>query len=164
MSEIIRRLKIGDRPSTLWRGHDAEGRTRYAVTEDRDGLAVEPMDLLAETPEIAIGVAMTDEPLSLPPQRGIPVITIITAEGSAPRTRQVELSTAATHIAARDRLAGEAEILLAYSESEDCQTRDPIGWKWNDPVDDWRFVFDEDELAELDRQGAPVVRLRITTE
>ena len=104
------------------------------------------------------------EPLHLPPQRGIPMIEIYVAEGSAPRTRNVEMATAATHIAAGDRFAGEAEILMAYSESEDCQTRDPIGWKWNDPVDDWRFVFDEDELAELDRQGAPVVRLRITAE
>ena len=92
------------------------------------------------------------------------VIAIIVSEGSDPRTRRVELSNAETHIAANDRLAGEAEILVAYSESEECQRRDPIGWKWNDPVDDWRFVFDEDELADLDRQGAPVVRLRITTE
>ena len=107
---------------------------------------------------------MSDEPLSLPPQQGIPMIEIIVAEGSAPRTRNVEMATAMTHVAARDRLAAEAEILLAYSESEACQTRDPIGWKWNDPVDDWRFIFDEDELADLDRQGAPVVRLRITTE
>ena len=107
---------------------------------------------------------MTDQPLHLPPQRGIPAITIVVEDGSAPRTRQVELSTAPLHIAAGDRFAGEAEILMAYSESEDCQTRDPVGFKWNDPVDDWRFIFDEDELAELDRQGAPVVRLRITTE
>ena len=92
------------------------------------------------------------------------MIEIYVAEGSAPRTRNVEMATAMTPVAARDRLAAEAEILLAYAESADCQTRDPVGFKWNDPVDDWRFIFDEDELADLDRQGAPVVRLRITTE
>ena len=163
MTEIMRRLTIGDRPSTLWRGHDAEGRTRYAVTEDRDGLAVEPKALVAETPEIAIGVASREasEPLSLPAPAGIPVIEIIAEEGSAPRTRRVELATAATHVAAGDRLAAEAEILMAYSESEDCQRRDPCGFKWNDPVDGWRFVFDAAELADLDRQGAPIARLRV---
>ena len=107
---------------------------------------------------------MSDEPLSLPPQQGIPMIEIITAEGSAPRTRQVELSTAMTHVAAKDRLAGEAEILVAYFESEDCETRDPCGYLLEDKIFDGRFIFDEDELAELDRQGAPVVAVRVIDE
>lgn len=89
------------------------------------------------------------------------MIEIIVAEGSSPRTRNVEMATAATHIAARDRLAAEAEILLAYSESEDCQRRDPVGYLWGDEIDDARFLFEADELHDLDRHGSAVVRLRI---
>ena len=107
---------------------------------------------------------MTDQPLHLPQPQGIPMIEIITAEGSAPRTRQVELATAMTHVAARDRLAAEAEILVSYFESEDCETRDPCGYLLEDKIFDGRFLFTEDEVRELDEAGAAVVGVRITGE
>ena len=91
-------------------------------------------------------------------------ITIIVSEGSDPRTRRVELCNAETHIAAGDRLAGEAEILVAYSECEECKTKDPIAWKWNDPTEDARFVFDVEDLADLDREGALVERIKIVED
>lgn len=89
------------------------------------------------------------------------MMTIYVAEGSDPRTKHVELCNAETHIAANDRLAGEAEILVAYSESEECQLKDPVAWKWNDPVEDARFIFDEDDMLDVERQGALTQRIEV---
>ena len=105
-----------------------------------------------------------NEPLYLPPQQGIPVIEIIAEEGSAPRTRNVEMATAANHIIAGDQLAGEAEILLAFAECADCEDDDPVGFKWNDPTEDARFIFDTDELEALEAEGALVVAVRVIGE
>jgi hypothetical protein len=76
-------------------------------------------------------------------------VKIILADGVSPRTANVEMSNAETHIAARDRFANEAEILLAYADSEAVIDRTPIAWKWNDPIESARFIFDRDEYDEI---------------
>lgn len=48
--------------------------------------------------------------------------------GDAPYTGRVQLSDAATHVAAGDRLADEADLLLAlHAREEDSPT--PPGWR-----------------------------------
>ena len=82
-------------------------------------------------------------------------ITIINTRGCAPRTSHMELSAAQTHIAARDRLAAEAEILLAFFAAK-CDS-DPVAWKYADPTEDGRFIFDESEVAEIARQDPGLI-------
>ena len=84
-------------------------------------------------------------------------IKIINAEGCGTRTSNVEMSNAQTHIAARDRFAKEAEILLAYDADDSLADRDPIAWKYNDPTEDARFLFDESEVAEIEREDANLI-------
>ncbi len=46
-------------------------------------------------------------------------ITIQQEDGCTPFTENVRLENATTHIAANDRLATEAKVLLAYNEMDD---------------------------------------------
>jgi hypothetical protein len=84
-------------------------------------------------------------------------ITIISADGSATRTANVEMSNAQTHIAARDRYHNEAEILLAYDADETLVDRDPIAFKFNDPIEPARFLFDESEVAEIEQEDPSLI-------
>jgi hypothetical protein len=90
-------------------------------------------------------------------------IKIINANGSDTRTSNVDLSDAQAHIDARDRFATEAGILLAYVADASLADRDPIAWKYNDPTEDARFLFDESEIAEIEREDASlIVRITVT--
>lgn len=84
-------------------------------------------------------------------------ITIINAEGCATRTANVEMHNASTHIAAGDRLANEATILLAYDEDESLCDRNPIAWKYNDPIEDARFLFNESEVAAIEAEDPSLI-------
>jgi len=90
------------------------------------------------------------------------MITIINADGCDTKTSRVELSNAPLHIAARDRFHNEAEILLAYDADESLADRDPIAFKYNDPTEDARFLFDESEVAEIEAVAPNLIeRLKI---
>lgn len=88
-------------------------------------------------------------------------IKIINSDGCATRTSNVQMSNADTHIKARDRFASEAEILLAYNTVD----RDPIAWKYSDPTEDGRFIFDEAEIAEIEREDTSLIeRIEVINE
>jgi hypothetical protein len=89
-------------------------------------------------------------------------ITIINEDGVDTRTDNVELACAASHIAARDDRAHEAVVLLAYTAIGEL-ARDPIAWKWNDPIEDARFLFDESEVSEIIAEDPRLVT-RVTVE
>ena len=74
-------------------------------------------------------------------------ITIIIEDGVALRTANVTLANAQTHIAANDRLADEAQILLAIANDE----RDdmPVAWKYCDETEDARLIYDRSEALEI---------------
>jgi hypothetical protein len=84
-------------------------------------------------------------------------IKIINSDGCATRTSNVAMHNAHTHIAARDRHHNEAEILLAYDADESLVDRDPIAFKYNDPTEDARFLFDESEVAEIEAEAPHLI-------
>ena len=59
-------------------------------------------------------------------------------------TGNVEMCNAATHIAARDSLATEAEILLAFTRRKEFG-RHPVAWLHSES----RFIFDEAEAEKI---------------
>lgn len=84
-------------------------------------------------------------------------ITIINEFGSATRTANVEAADAETHIAARDRLASEAEILRAYDADDSLADRDPLAWKYADPTEDGRFLFTEEDVAAIEHEDPSLI-------
>lgn len=86
-------------------------------------------------------------------------IKIINSEGET-RTEHVELCNAETHVAARDKWKYEAQILLDYHRDESLaeSTRDPIAFKYEDPIEGQRWVFDETDLAEIEGQDPSLIQ------
>lgn len=85
------------------------------------------------------------------------MITIINESGSATRTKNVEASNVESHIAARDRFASEAEILKAYDADDTLCDRDPIAFKYSDPIEDARFIFDESEVSQIESEDPSLI-------
>lgn len=77
------------------------------------------------------------------------MIYIENREGQPPYTKNVFFENIQTHITANDFKATEALILQEYHklETED----DPIAFKFQDPTEGFRFIYDEVELAEIKR-------------
>ena len=84
-------------------------------------------------------------------------ITIINTDGMESHTTRVKFENAEQHIKACDQLADEAAILLAYIADYTLADRSPIAWKYADPTEDGRFVFDESEVAEIARQDPGLI-------
>jgi hypothetical protein len=86
-------------------------------------------------------------------------IKIITADGCSPRTANVTLADASTHVAARDQFAAEAMILLAYAECDDVAECDPLAWKFSDPIEGSKseFVFSEKEISDIEHEDAGMI-------
>ena len=78
-------------------------------------------------------------------------VELIIADGCAIRTKHVELCNAATHIAANDRLATEARILEAIAASDTDTDSVPVAYKFADPIEGARLIYDESEVAEIER-------------
>lgn len=92
-------------------------------------------------------------------------VKIINADGRTTRTSNVEMMHAETHIKARDSLANESEILLAYIADESLAERDPIAWKYNDPTEDARFLFTEAKADEIAREDPSLIeRIEVVWE
>lgn len=88
------------------------------------------------------------------------IVELIVVDGCALRTRNVELHNAATHIAANDRLATEARILLEAIAADDSSI--PVAYKFADPTEDARLIYSESEASEIEAID-PSLIVRIVT-
>jgi len=90
---------------------------------------------------------------------------IINSPGQQSRSENVEASNIDTHIAAHDRWSAEARILRAYINDPQLVDADPVAWKWADPTEDARFLFDEGEATEIERiHPSLIVRITVVWE
>jgi len=86
-------------------------------------------------------------------------LIIIHEDGCAPRTDNITLANADTHIAARDRYADEAAILKAYHHEA---SGEPLAWKRPQLKDgSGRFLYSESKVSEIEAAD-PSLIVRIT--
>jgi hypothetical protein len=76
-------------------------------------------------------------------------LTINHPEGGTPYTLNVSLADAATHVAARDKFADEANILLAYDRAEGGPCENPVAYKYADPMEDARLIYGHGEVDAI---------------
>ncbi|QDV66170.1 hypothetical protein [Crateriforma conspicua] len=72
----------------------------------------------------------------------------VTGEAS---TDHVNMAGIHQEIDGRGDYSHEAVILSEFSKL-DPGTPEPIAWKWTDPTENGRFVFDESDVAEIARE------------